>query len=223
MPVEAIVLGLVCAVRPTAAAAIYALLCSRRPRWSLLVFLVAGFAFSATVGIAVVALLHGSVGLERTSTRSNIIDVALGAAGLGFAAGIGTGRFSWQPRDAADTPPSPWVARLQAPTLGMLVVAGIATHLPGILYLAALSVILGGDPSLGQAIIQVLIFNALWYSTGIAALAAFIIRPAATRGVVDAIRSWLAGHERGVLVVVFGGFGAYFVASGAAGLAGIAG
>lgn len=222
MPPEVIALGVICAVRPTGAAAIYALLCSARPRRSLLVWLVAGFVFSATVGLVIVSLLHDVRGFARTTTRSHVIDMLIGAAALGFAAGVASGRMAWR-TPGAEQGPSPWIARLRDPSLKILIGAGIATHLPGLLYLAALNAILGGQPRAIQAVVQVLVFNALWYSTGVAALAAFILRPDATRAAIDATRIWLRAHEREVVLVVFFSTGVYFLVTGAVGLTGTIG
>lgn len=222
MPPEVIVLGVICAVRPTGAAAIYALLCSAQPRRSLLVWLIAGFVFSATVGLVIVSLLHDVRGFERTTTRSYVIDMLIGSAALGFAAGVASGRMTWR-TPVAEQGPSPWIERLRDPSLKILVGAGVATHLPGLLYLAALNAILGGQPSAFQGALQVLIFNALWYSTGVAALAAFILRPDATREAIDTARTWLREHERGVVLVAFFATGAYFFVAGAAGLTGVRG
>ncbi|MBJ7330042.1 MAG: GAP family protein [Solirubrobacteraceae bacterium] len=213
MPFEAIVLGLISAVRPTASAAIYALLTSDQPRRALLTYLVAGFVFSTSVGLLVVGVLHNVDGFRRDSVRGAVIDLMIGAAALGFAAGAGSGRLSWRPSEGRREP-SPWVARLRDPSFGMLVGAGVATHLPGLFYLAALSVINAGDPGLIQGAVEVLIFNGLWYSTGVAALVAFILRPDATRRRVDAIRTWLTENERAVVIIVFAVTGAYFTFTG---------
>lgn len=218
VPFEVIVLGLVCAVRPTATAAIYALLCSARPRRALLLFLLAGFVFSTSVGVLVVTALHGFTGFTRDTTLSDVVDVMVGAAALGFAAGVSSGRLAGRGH-GGERAPSPWVARLREPTAGMLVLAGIATHLPGLLYLAALNVIVSSRPGVVQGVLQVVAFNGLWYSTGAAALIAFIARPVATRHTVDAMRAWLSAHERAVLVTAFSAVGGYFLLAGLVGLA----
>ena len=59
MSPEVIALALANAVRPTAFAAVYALLSAPRPRRPLFAFTVSGFAFSAAVGILIVSALHG--------------------------------------------------------------------------------------------------------------------------------------------------------------------
>lgn len=213
MPFEAIVLGLVCAVRPTASAVIYALLNSRAPRRALATYLLAGFAFSATVGIAIVAVFHDVVGFRRAGTPAGIVDLVIAAAAFGVAAGARNGRLArWSGNERRESPA--WVARLREPSPRMLVAAGVGTHLPGLFYLAALNLIIVGGAGFVSEATQVLVFNGLWYSTGAAALAAFILRPAGTRHAVDALRAWLAAHERAVLVGVGLAVGVYFLLSG---------
>lgn len=211
-------LALALAVRPTSVAAIYALLASARPRRGLLLFLVAGFGFSFSVGVLVVSALHGFDGVGRP-TANDVLDVAIGAAALGFAAGIASGRMA--PRRRAEREaPSPWMARLRDPTAGVLVVAGIATHLPGLFYLAGLNAIVSSEPGFARGVAEVLVFNGLWYSTGVAALLAFIARPHATLDAVGAVRAWLSARQRTLLVAVFGVVGAYLLVIGVSDLAG---
>lgn len=213
MPFDAILLGLASAFRPTGIAAIYALLGSRAPRRSLLIFLVAGFLFSVSVGVLVVLALHNVTGFRRNATSGAIVDIVLGAAALGFAGGVWWERVAWRSR-AERRSPSPWTARLRDPSPGVLVAAGVATHLPGLFYLAGLNSIAGARPGLIGSVLQVLIYNGLWYSTGAAALIAFLVRPDATRTTVELVRSWLRDHEREVLAAVFAAAGAYFILSG---------
>ncbi|MBJ7522517.1 MAG: GAP family protein [Solirubrobacteraceae bacterium] len=213
MPYEAILLGLASAFRPTGIAAIYALLGSARPRRSLLLFLAAGALFSVTVGAVVVLALNEVSGYRRQTTVSGVVDLMIGAAALGFAAGVVSGRVGWSP--AAQRTAPGWVTRLRDPSARILVVAGIATHLPGIFYLAGLHLIAVGRPGPAAGIAEVLVYNALWYSTGVAALVAFVLQPEGTRAAVEWMRSWLRDHERQVLVAVFTIVGVWFTGAGA--------
>ncbi|MFA9273214.1 MAG: GAP family protein, partial [Baekduiaceae bacterium] len=115
MPIEAILLGLASAFRPTGIAAIYALLGSRSPRRSLLIFLVAGFAFSVTVGVLVVLALHNVTGFRRDAISGAIVDIVLGAAALGFAAGVWWQHIAWGSGSAAPSTPA-WIGRLHDPS-----------------------------------------------------------------------------------------------------------
>lgn len=213
VPYEAILLGLASAFRPTGIAAIYALLGSARPRRSLLVFLAAGALFSVTVGIAVVLALHQVTAYRRETTVSGVVDLVIGAAALGFAAGVVSGWVGWSP--AAQGAAPRWVGRLRDPSARVLVAAGVATHLPGIFYLAGLHLIAVERPGAADGMAEVLVYNALWYSTGMAALAAFVLRPAGTRTVVERMRSWLRDHEREVLGAALVVVGVWFLGEGA--------
>ena len=84
---------MVCAVRPTALASVYALLASSAPARPLAAYTIASLASSAFFGAIVVLVLNG-VRLETgTSTVNAVIELAGGAAALGFAAGLATGRI----------------------------------------------------------------------------------------------------------------------------------
>lgn len=214
MPFEVIVLGLVSAFRPAGIAAITALLGSRAPQRSLLIFLAAGFAFSTTVGLLVVLGLHEVSGYRRGSVAGDVVDLLIGVAVLGFAAGLAAGR----PGRPAVPTGSRWTARLRDPSAGVLVAAGVATHLPGLFYLAGLHVIVLGRPELPAAAFQVLAYNACWYSTGVLALAASLRAPQATRRAVERGEAWLRAHERTVVLAVAVVVGAYFAAAGLHGL-----
>lgn len=213
VPYEAFLLGLASAFRPTGIAAIYALLGSARPRRSLLLFLAAGALFSVAVGVAVVLALHQVTAYRRQTTASGVVDLMIGAAALGFAAGVFSGRVGWSP--AAQRTAPGWVTRLRDPSARVLIAAGIATHLPGIFYLAGLHLIAVGRPGPAAGIAEVLVYNALWYSSGVVALAAFVLRPDGTRTAVERMRGWLRDHERQVLVAVFMVVGLWFTGAGA--------
>jgi hypothetical protein len=213
VPFEVIVLGLASAFRPAGIAAITALLGSRAPQRSLLIFLVAGFAFSTIVGLLVVLGLHQVSGYRGGSVAGDVGDLLIGVAVLGFAAGLLAGRTG-RPAGAG----SRWTARLRDPSAGVLVAAGVATHLPGLFYLAALHVIVLGRPDLIVAALQVLAYNACWYSTGALALAASLRAPQATRRAVERGEAWLSAHERTVVLAVAAVVGGYFTAAGLHGL-----
>ena len=92
---EALVLGLFSGLRPgTSLAAVLALLNTPKPRQLLLFFTAAGFAWSWAIGLVVVGVFHGANVAVGGSTFTAVLDVAFGAAALGFAAGLQRG---WVP------------------------------------------------------------------------------------------------------------------------------
>ena len=92
---EVLVLAAASAMRPsTSTAAIYALLSSDRPRPVLAAFTLSGLLFSCAIGVIVVSALHGVSLPGGESTRTAIVDLAAGAAMLGFASGTWSGHVA---------------------------------------------------------------------------------------------------------------------------------
>ena len=92
MSLEALALGLLSGLRPaTSLAALLVLLKAPEPRRPLVFFICAGFASSWTIGVIVVAAFHGADLVIGGSTFTAVLDVAFGAAALGFAAGLHRG------------------------------------------------------------------------------------------------------------------------------------
>ncbi len=220
MDSQILILGLANTLRPTAAAVVYALLAGTRPRRSLLAYLAAGAVFSIAVGVLVVGLTHGVQGFERTGTRSNIVDVIVGVGCIGFAAGLVYGRPGEPQVHRESARRRAWMARLENPSLGVAAAAGVVTHLPGLFYLAGLNAIVAEQLGFAAAVSQVLVFNAVWYSTGVAAFVAFLARPQATLSVVDRSRRWLAAHNRALGAGLFALVGLYLCVGGAVRLVG---
>ncbi len=152
------------------------------------------------------------------STFTAVLDVAFGAAALGFAAGLQRG---WvQPRRRRSSSPSATPAgsrfarNLQNPSARDAVAAGIGTHLPGLIYLAALNAIASERPAPVDAALQVAIYDALWFMIPLASLVLATVRPGAARRYLDAATAWVRRHEHAVLLsgsVILGG---YLVAKG---------
>src|SRR5215211_6845660 len=92
MTLEVLLLGLFSGLRPgTSLAAVLALLKTSRPQRPLLFFIAAGFASSWAIGLLVVGVFHGADVALGGSTFTAVLDVAFGAAALGFAAGLQRG------------------------------------------------------------------------------------------------------------------------------------
>ena len=214
MSLEALALAVVCAVRPTALASVYDLLSSPTPKRPLAAYTIAGLASSAIAGAIVVLVLHG-IRLETgTSTVNAVIELAGGAAALGFAAGFVTGRLPRVPRSEHSKGDSRLVRELRNPSLRVAAAAGVATHLPGLLYLLGLNAIAKGDPPLVDGLLAVLVFDAIWLAIPFCALVVSIRRPEAARAAIGRVSAWMLSHERASLTVVFGVVGTYFTTRG---------
>ena len=219
MNIEVFALALLNAVRPTAFAAVYALLSSQRPRRSLLAFTVSSFLFSATIGILVVTALHGVRVETERSTVYSLVGLAGGVAALGFAAGMVAGRMpapGSRMRRERVTPPGErdMIARLRHPSLGLAIGAGIVTHLPGLFYLLGLNAIADLRPGFVGGVVDVLIFVLIWLTIPIASLILSIRRPEQTRRLLGRIQDWTTAHERQLLIAAFLVVGLYFTFRG---------
>ena len=110
----------------------------------------------------VVAAFHGADLVIGGSTFTAVLDVAFGAAALGFAAGLQRG---WvEPPHRRDSGASSRMSRhLRNPSARVSAAAGVGTHLPGLIYLVALNAIASDRPALIDAGVQVAVYNVLWF------------------------------------------------------------
>jgi hypothetical protein len=130
MSLDSLVLALASVVRLTSLAAVYAILSAPRPARLLTAYIVAGFAFSAAVGIVLVVLLGVSAGPQGPQDVRAVIAFVLAAISLGYAATLLVERVPGPRRDGR---------RLAHLSAGSAALVGVLTHLPGVFYLAALT------------------------------------------------------------------------------------
>jgi hypothetical protein len=213
--VEAVVLALASAIRPsTSLAAVYALLSTSRPRQLLAPFIAAGFAVSAGIGVLVVSVLHGVDLPGGRSDFTAFVDIAAGVAALGFAAGVLSGRVS-RPRRRSEPSEPPWPVRmLRRPSLKVAAGAGVMTHVPGLFYLVALNAIAAQQPALGEAVVEVLIYNGIWFSVPIAAFVFARRRPLEAHDLMSRANDWGRRHQQMVAVVLFAAVGVFLIVTG---------
>lgn len=218
MSPEAIGLAIASALRPTGFAAVYALLSAPRPARPLAAYVLVGFAWSCAVGVVVVSVLHG-VGIKTgSSTAYAVIELIGGGAALGFAAGMATGKL---PREReSSVSDSKLVRRLRDPSASVAAGAGVATHLPGLFYLLGLNAIAAVDPSLAVGMVDVIVFNAIWFTIPAVALVLCLRRPEAARRALGRIADWMRCHRRSVPVAAFAVVGVFFVIKGVFDLSG---
>jgi hypothetical protein len=96
--------------------------------------------------------------------------------------------------------------------------AGVATHVPGLLYLVALNAIAAGSPSAVWALTQVAVYNALWFSLPFAALVVAIRSPQTAELLLDQLTAYAREHQDRLIIVIFGGVGLYLTVKGVAAL-----
>ena len=220
---EVIVLGLISALRPaTSQAAVFALLRAPLAARTLLAFAVAGLAMSILVGLLLVGALSGAGQAFGDSAVSDVVDIILGVAALGFAAGVQRGdldrRRERAPGRAPGRATSAIAVRLRNPSVVTAATAGAATHVPGLIYLVALNAIAAGDPGPASAFVQVVVYNLLWFAIPLGALALVLRSPATATAFVDRLTAWARSHQDRLLVTLFGALGIYLVAKGIYGL-----
>ena len=218
MSTEALLLALSTVVRPTTLAALFAILATRGPHRQLLAYVAAGVVFALAVGTLVVLLLAGLVSATSSSVARPILDLVLGGAALGYAGAVWAG---WAPRRRERPPDSPgWLQRrLASLTPRGAAVAGVLTHLPGLVYLAALNAIAGstgGHPADG--VLQVAVYVAIWFSLPLVALVLYARRPGLPQELLELLSGWSRRHQRVITVLFLGVLGGYLTVSGVADL-----
>lgn len=223
MSVEAAVLGLLSAIRATPLAIVYTFLLSARPGRLLAGYLGAGLVVSLGVGIAVVGSFHATSSSSSSTSAREVIDVALGVGALAYAAGYRSGRIGGTatrqrrgPLDAEGVL-SRW---LRSPSVPVAMLAGAATNLPGLFYIAGLVAILETQPGPVNGVVQVVVYNVLRFAVPLAALVLVIRRPDHARRATDAVRAWGVRHKSTLIVGVFGLAGVYLTFKGLLGLVG---
>jgi hypothetical protein len=206
--VQALFLSLTAIVRPTSLAALYAMMSTRRPQRLLVCYLLAGLSFSMCVGVFVVFALGQWSGWGRSRTDHPVLDVVLGCCFLVYALVIAIRRPKTddvtQPRPGAlmgrvTANMSPWVAAL----------TGVMTHLPGLVYLAALNAIASTQVAPVGQVVQVLLYNGVWFSLTIVALVLSVYRPSASRELLDRVSAGAHRYRRPIVSGCFGVLGAY--------------
>jgi hypothetical protein len=211
---DVLVLALASAPRPAGITALYALLRASSPRRVVVAYVAAGFTFSLAVGVLFVAIFHGAGIDYRGTDVYAVIELLGGLAALGFAIAVGAGRRELPSRDRGNREESTIIRRLRNPTVTTAAVAGVATHVPGVFYIVALNAIIAEGPSLVAGMLQVLLFNAIWFAATIAAVVTFLLRPGVARRALARVDNWARRHARGVTVLVFGLAGSYLAIRG---------
>jgi hypothetical protein len=213
---DVLVLGLASVIRPTSVAAVYAFLAARSPTRLLVAYLVAGLVLSLTVGIGAVTFVHvNPPPATITTVGRDVLDILLGTLALGAALyyGVRTPPDAPEPVRPA-RPPGRLRRRLSQPTGSSAALAGVATHLPGVFYLGALAAIVSGGPGLVAGLLQVGLYNLLWYAVPLAALVSWMLHPETTRQSAARLTVWVQDHKKVLIVTVFVLAGVYLLVAG---------
>ena len=216
MGFDVLVLGVVSGIRPaTSQAAVIALLRTPTAARSLLAFTVAGFVASVAVGLVVVVAFKGAGSAVGRSTFSAVFSLVAGVAAIGFAAGVQRGAMPKRrerPRTGRAT--AAIAVRLREPSLATSAAAGVATHIPGLIYLAALNSIAAGRPGLTSAAFQVAAYNMLWFAVPLGAFFLAVRSPDTARMYLDRATAAARRNQERLLVLLFGVLGVYMCVKG---------
>ena len=216
---DALVLALASVIRPMSAAAVYAMLSAARPTRLLTPYVVAGFVLSVGLGIVLVILLGISAGPRATDEVRAVIPFVLGAVSLSYAAGLLSGWVQAPVRDRTGATPGPdassWLGRQLADlSARRAALVGVLTHKPGLFYLAALSAITNSSSSNANRILQVVLYNAIWFAMPLAALALARRRPVELQDFLRRATEWVWRRQREIMITAFGILGAYLIVRG---------
>jgi len=165
----------------------------------------------------VIILAFKGIHLRSGSRRTKgIAEIAGGVLAIALGVGVLIGRVGG--RQAGDAPlvHGRWEGRSsRAITTRTAVLAGPATHIPGLLYLIALDLIVASQPGLTGGLVEVLLYNAIWFALPLGALIVCIIDPPASRRAIEAVHAGASAHMRAIVLTVSFGLGAALLLSGA--------
>jgi Sap, sulfolipid-1-addressing protein len=222
MSTEALVLAITTVIRPTSVAAVLAMLAASRPHRLLVAYILGGLAFSFAVGTLVVVLLGGLRSAGLSSGVRPLLDLLLGACALVYAAITVLGGGPRTGPDGGGTEDGWMRRRLTNLSPAGAATAGVLTHLPGVVYLAALNAIAHSATGIADGLLQVVVYNAIWFSLAVAALVLSVYRPALPRQLIERTVSVVRRRQQMLIVCFCGGLGGYLFVVGLQGLASVA-
>ena len=214
MTIEIILLALASTFRPASLVAVYALVRERSPSRLFTAYVAAGITFTLAVGFGALWLLRGTELDAGTSRTKAIVEIVAGVVTLGVAVAIAMRRIpiasGAEERVGRGAP-----RRLHRPTTRTAAVAGVMTHAPGIFYLLALNLIVSSQPEVPGEVVQVTIYNVVWFLLPVAVLAVCIFNPRLARTGVATLENWLRAHARAIVLVITFVAGTWLLIAGA--------
>lgn len=231
MSTRLIALAVLAAVTsPTAIAAVLVILSRPHPVRLLSAYTIASFVTSVLVGVAIVAgLTETQVVAPDRRKATPIFDIAIGMLILLSAAWLRSERSTALRRRAAERraqrkarrgdKPSRSSQILTGGSIGLVGALGVAMHLPGLLYLAALAEITHADLSTGRTVLTIVVFNIIMLAPIELPLLAYIVVPQKTERTLRTVNSYIQAHRAEGLMLLSVVAGGYLIASGVVELA----
>ena len=218
MTFEIIFLALVNAIRPTSLAAVYALLSAKAPRRLMTVYVISGLIFTTAFGLIVIWAFSGINVEHHAGKPLAIAQIIFGAIAVIFSLFVLTGRGGGKRAD--DVPDvaknKRWSGLLERSlNFRTAMAAGPVTHIPGLFYLIALNVVVAHHPSTVIGLVEVLIYNVLWFTIPILALVVCIFDPELARKAVGWIQTEARKRSRVIVFAVSFGVGLALIIRGA--------
>ena len=213
--IEILLLGLGSAVRPSSFVAVYALVRQHSPLRLLIAFVLAGLAFTIALGALIVWAFSGiDIGAGTDHTKG-IAEIAAGALVLCLAVAALSERIPLATL-AKEPGTDGRLGRLRQHriTTRTAALAGPATHIPGLLYLVALDLIVAQEPGVAGGMVEIGIYNVVWFLIPIVVLVVCIADPAAARTGVERLQQWAGLHARTLVLTICFGLGVYLVVRG---------
>ena len=216
MTIEIVLLALASNVRPSSLVAVHALAHGRSPRRLMTAYVIAGLAFTLAAGVAVLGVFRGIALNSGTSRTQGIAEIAGGALTFALGAAVLLGRIPLGRVREASGGEDRWrLLRGHEITTRIAALAGPATHIPGLLYLIALDLIVSQEPGVPRELVQVAIYNVVWFALPLLVLALCIIDPAAARVGVQRLDLWTQAHARAIVATILLGLGVWLLVDGA--------
>jgi Sap, sulfolipid-1-addressing protein len=215
--VQIVLLALASGLRPSSFVAVYTLVRDRSPSRLMTAYVAAGLAFTFAVALVVLLVFSGIDLRAGTSRTRAIAEIAAGAFTLALGTAVALRRGpSWRSVDA-----SGGANRLRSGLQGRQIttrtaaLAGAVTHIPGLLYLLALDLIVSQEPDVPRELVQVGIYNAVWFALPILALAVCIVDPAAARAGLQMLERRVSTHARTIVIIIAFAVGSWLLIDGA--------
>lgn len=218
---------------PTALAAVLAIL--RRPRAVRLLtaYVVGSFLASVVSGIAIASGLTASSLLDPSDhAAAPAFHIIIGLMILVSAAWLRSERSIALRRRVAERRaqrkarktaakgerPSRSSEILSRGSVGVVAALGVAMHLPGLLYLAALGDIAHMDVSTSRALLLIILFNIVMLAPIELPLFGYVAAPQRTERTVRRVNSFITEHRQEGLMLLSAVAGGYLIISGIVGL-----
>jgi hypothetical protein len=212
--IEIILLGLASAVRPSSFVAVLALVRPATASRLMAAYVAAGLVFTVAVGVAVIWIFSGVSIRSGTDRTKAIAEIIAGVLAIGFGVAVLLRRV--RVGDAAsESGEGRWkrLHQLQL-TPRAAAFAGPVTHIPGLFYLLALDLIVAQESGVAGGLVEIGIYNLVWFALPIAVLAVCVVDPPAARAGVQKLQAWAGANARPIVLVIAFGLGGLLLVKG---------